>query len=119
MTTTYTPDLPADLPPVNDADYEKERDRWTEPPIPLTRRVTTPDFPIDSLPGPIAEMVRALSTATQADPAMAGTSSLSVLAACCGGAAEIEVRPGWREPCASTRRRLPSRANGNRPSSHQ
>jgi hypothetical protein len=43
-------------------------------------------------------MVNALSDATQTDPAMAGTSALTALAACTGGHAEIEVRPGWREP---------------------
>jgi hypothetical protein len=43
-------------------------------------------------------MINAVSEATQTDPAMAGTSALTALAACTGGHAEIEVRPGWREP---------------------
>ena len=64
----------------------------------MTHPVTIPTFPVDSLPEPIAKMVGAVSHATQTDPAMAATSALSALAACCGGHAEIEIRPGWREP---------------------
>jgi replicative DNA helicase len=67
-------------------------------PIPLTRTIPIPDFPVDSLPEAIADMVQAVGEATQTDPAMAGTSALSALAACAGGHAEIEVRRGWREP---------------------
>jgi len=43
-------------------------------------------------------MVRALSEATQTDPAMAATSALSALSACVGGRVEVEIRSGWREP---------------------
>jgi replicative DNA helicase len=67
-------------------------------PEPLTRAVDVPAFPVQSLPSAIADMVCAVSEATQTDPAMAGTSALSALAACTGGHAEIEIRPGWREP---------------------
>ena len=67
-------------------------------PIPLTRTVPIPPFPTDALPGPIADMVTALAEATQTDPGMPGTSALSVLSACTGGHAVIEIRPGWREP---------------------
>jgi replicative DNA helicase len=67
-------------------------------PIPLTHRVDLPPFPTDALPNDIAAMVRAVSEATQTDPAMAATSALSALSACTGGHAEIEIRSGWREP---------------------
>ena len=67
-------------------------------PIPLTQTVPIPPFPVDALPGPIAEMVHAVSEATQTDPAMPATSALSALSACTGGHAEIEIRGGWREP---------------------
>ena len=67
-------------------------------PIPLILRRAVPMFPVDLLPKPMADMVTGLAEATQTDPAMAGTSALSVLSACCGGHAVIEVRPGWREP---------------------
>jgi hypothetical protein len=66
-------------------------------PVPLSQAVQMPPFPVDALPDPIAQMVRAVSEATQTDPAMAATSALSALSACCGGHAEIEIRHGWRE----------------------
>ena len=67
-------------------------------PIPLTGVVSLPSFPVDAFPKPIADMVNAVAEATQTDPAMAGTSALTALAACAGGHAEIEIRHGWREP---------------------
>jgi replicative DNA helicase len=67
-------------------------------PIPLTQTMPIPVFPVDMLPGPVADMVRATAESTQTDPAMAGTSALSALSACTGGHAEIEIRGGWREP---------------------
>ena len=54
-------------------------------PIPLIQRCPVPPFPVESLPEPIAAMVTGLAETTQTDPAMASTSALSVLAACCGG----------------------------------
>jgi hypothetical protein len=68
------------------------------PPIPLTGVVSLPSFPVDVFPKPIADMVRGVAESTQTDPAMAGTSALSSLAACTGGHAEVEIRNGWREP---------------------
>ncbi len=73
-------------------------DRFEDDPIPLTQAAVVPSFPVDALPTPFADMVRALSEATQTDPAMAATSTLSVLSACVGGRVEVEVRRGWREP---------------------
>src|SRR5436190_23025723 len=72
-------------------------DRFDGDPIPLTSMAKLPDFPVDSLPKPIAAMVLGVSQATQTDPAMPGTSALSALSVCTGGHAEIEVRSGWRE----------------------
>jgi replicative DNA helicase len=73
-------------------------DQFDGDPIPLTSTARLPDFPVDSLPKPIAAMVLGISQATQTDPAMPGTSALSALSVCTGGQAEIEVRSGWREP---------------------
>lgn len=67
-------------------------------PIPLTQTVSIPPFPVDSLPQAISDMVCAVADFTQTDTAMAGTASLTALAACTGGRAEIEVRAGWQEP---------------------
>lgn len=79
--------------PIDDTDALFDGD-----PIPLRRTVPIPAFPVDMLPGPIAEMVHAVAEATQTDPAMSATSALSALSACTGGHAEVEVRGGWREP---------------------
>jgi hypothetical protein len=75
-----------------------------EEPIPLAPDIVdVPPFPVDALPEVIANMVTELAEATQTDPAMAGTSALSVSAASVGGHAEIQIRRGWREPlCLST-----------------
>jgi hypothetical protein len=68
------------------------------PPVQLTRRGQLPDFPVEALPPVLAAMVAAVAEFTQTDPGMAGTSALTVLSACAGGRAEVEVRSGWREP---------------------
>jgi len=94
-TTTAEPMPECDWPADTDTDAKAGA---ADAPIPLMQTVTIPDFPVDALPEPVARMVQAVSEATQTDPAMAGTSALSALAACCGGHAEIEIRPGWREP---------------------
>jgi hypothetical protein len=68
-------------------------------PIPLINNpVEVPQFPVDALPPVFARKVTELAEATQTDPAMAGTSALSVLSACAGGHARIQIRDGWREP---------------------
>ena len=68
------------------------------PPIPLTPRFIDRPFPVEALPEPYRSMVISVAEATQTDVAMAGVSVLSVLAAAVGGCAEVQVRPGWREP---------------------
>jgi replicative DNA helicase len=75
-----------------------------ERPIPLNGyRVDVPTFPVDALPEVFSRKVAELAEATQTDPAMAGTSALTTLAACVGGHAKVEVRPGWVEPlCLNT-----------------
>lgn len=96
---------PADEPPVIDRTDEtvatapNQRDAW-EPPEPLGRSSgRLPGFPVNVLPEPFAGMVTAVAEFSQTDAGMAGTSVLGMLAACCGGRAVVEARPGWREPC--------------------
>ncbi|MDP9459169.1 MAG: YfjI family protein [Actinomycetota bacterium] len=67
-------------------------------PIPLTNAPDLPPFPTDAFPGWLQEMVEGVAEFTQTDAGMAGTISLGVLAAVAGGHAEVQVRPGWREP---------------------
>jgi hypothetical protein len=84
-----------------DASYDDEsaESEFDDDPIPLTgNTVDVPTFPVDALPDVIANKVVELAEATQTDPAMAATSALSVLAACAGGHAKIQVRRGWCEP---------------------
>jgi hypothetical protein len=70
-----------------------------EDPIPLVGNlVEVPPFPVDALPTAFARKITELAEATQTDPAMAATSVLSVLSACAGGHARIQIRHGWREP---------------------
>ena len=67
-------------------------------PTPLTAKRSCPDFPVEALPPPVSRMVSAVAVFTQTDPAMAGSTSLAMLAAAAGGRAQVEVRAGWREP---------------------
>jgi hypothetical protein len=70
-----------------------------EDPIALVGNlVEVPPFPVDALPTVFARKIAELAEATQTDPAMAATSALSVLSACAGGHASIQIRHGWREP---------------------
>jgi replicative DNA helicase len=78
---------PTSVPPM--ADERAQQDSPDDDPIPLTQPVQIPPFPVDSLPKPVADMVKATAEATQTDPAMAGTSALSAMSACTGGHAEI------------------------------
>jgi hypothetical protein len=78
---------------------ESVRDTTTDTtPVPLTNAPDLPPFPTEALPGWLQEMVSAVAEFTQTDAGMAGTISLGVLATVAGGHAEVQVRPGWREP---------------------
>lgn len=71
---------------------------FAEAPTPLDRISALPEFPVDTLPEPIADMVRSIAEATQTDPGMAGTIALGALSAAAGGYVEVEPRPNYREP---------------------
>lgn len=68
-----------------------------EPPIPFAT-VETPDFPTESLPGPLAAFVECLADSTQTPEEMAGVLSLGVLATAFQSKYEVEITPDWREP---------------------
>jgi replicative DNA helicase len=55
-------------------------------------------FPVEVLPGWLGEYVAVVATATQTPSDLAGMLALAVLATVAAGAAEVEPRPGWREP---------------------
>ncbi|MQA14674.1 MAG: DUF3987 domain-containing protein [Pseudonocardiaceae bacterium] len=71
--------------------------RW-EPPTPLAPRRALPRFPVDALPGWLAQHVEAVATFTQTPPDLAGCVALAALSAAAGGRARVQVRPGWVEP---------------------
>ncbi|WP_225438845.1 YfjI family protein [Candidatus Frankia nodulisporulans] len=85
------PHNPTLTPPVNGGPM------W-ELPVPLTSPAPPPPFPIEVFPDWLADMVRAVATFTQTDPAMAGAVALAVLSACAGGRLQVEPIAGWREP---------------------
>jgi hypothetical protein len=70
---------------------------WPQP-IPLTARHTPPPFPVDMLPGWVADMVAAVAEFTQTPADLAGCIGLAALSTAAGGRAEVEVRGSWREP---------------------
>lgn len=55
-------------------------------------------FPVDALPGPAAEYVRASATAVGCADAMVALPVLSVLSAAIGGAARLHLKRTWKEP---------------------
>ena len=57
-----------------------------------------PPFPTSAFPAWLREFVEAEAIATQTPPDLAAMLAISVCAAAVAKAAEVEVRPGWREP---------------------
>jgi replicative DNA helicase len=91
---TYPPgrDLPLDGGATILSDFDAVR------PIPLRLPRVRRAFPTGALPTSVAAMVEAVAEFTQTPADLPGTVALAVLAACAGGRAVVEVRPGWREP---------------------
>lgn len=58
---------------------------------------TLPDVPLDAFPEGIGEYLAAVAKNRCVDPAMPATFGLGIAAAAIGRAAEIELRPDWRE----------------------
>jgi hypothetical protein len=76
---------------------EHRAEPW-EHPVPLTARRFLPRFPVDALPGWVADQVWAVAEFTQTPPDLAGCVALAALSTAAGGRAVVEVRSGWREP---------------------
>lgn len=68
-----------------------------EKPIPFDT-IKTPDFPVDTLPAPVAAFVEALAESTQTPPEMAGILSLGVLATAFQSKYTVQITPDWSEP---------------------
>ncbi|MCE7871441.1 DUF3987 domain-containing protein [bacterium CPR1] len=69
---------------------------WPEP-IPF-ESWDPPPFPLEVLPGWLAEFVTGLATATQTPSDLPAMLALSTIGVATMGKVEIEARPGWREP---------------------
>jgi replicative DNA helicase len=74
--------------------------RSWEPPIPLGMATDVPAFPVEVLPGWLAEYVATVATATQTPPDLAGMLALAVLATVAAGAVEVQPGPAGGSPCA-------------------
>ncbi|SDH16770.1 Protein of unknown function [Lentzea fradiae] len=73
-------------------------DTW-EPPVPLTAaQRALPPFPVDVLPGWMADMVNAVTEFTQTPPDLAGCVALAALSTAAGGRITARIRPGWTQP---------------------
>lgn len=77
---------------------QQETQRWDGNPTPLSARWMRPPFPVDALPGWLADQVAGVAEATQTPPDLAGSVALAVLSAAAGGRAVVRARPGWEEP---------------------
>jgi replicative DNA helicase len=77
--------------------HRAEFDGW-DPPSPLTSTRPTPRFPVDTLPGWIANYVLAEAEATQTPPDLAALLTLTAVASAAGGNVRVEGKPGWVEP---------------------
>ncbi|TWP51240.1 DUF3987 domain-containing protein [Lentzea tibetensis] len=71
-----------------------------EDPAPLMGRSAAhlPPFPLEVLPGWVADQVAGIATETQTPPDLAGCIGLAALSTAAGGRAEVAVRGLWREP---------------------
>lgn len=70
---------------------------WEAPSV-LPCGGTLPPFPLEALPGWLADHVSALSVFTQTPLDLPGAVALAALSTALGGRVVVEVRPGWREP---------------------
>ncbi len=68
-----------------------------EAPVPF-ETIDVPDFPVHSLPAPLASFVDALSESTQTPKEMAGILSLGVLATAFQSRYMVEINSDWKEP---------------------
>lgn len=67
-------------------------------PIPLGKRGTLPDMPLDAFPGWLADMIGAVAEEAQTPVDLPGCVALSVLSTAAGGRAVVNIRGTWTEP---------------------
>lgn len=76
---------------------EPPRDDEWEAPIPLGKPRPEP-MPENLIPGPVGEMVKAVSAFTETPYELGAGLSMAAVAACVAGKYEVQIKPGYREP---------------------
>jgi hypothetical protein len=74
----------------------EEPAEW-DPPIPFNE-YRLPPFPVQALPGWLADYVQAVATATQTTTDLAGMLVLTAVAAACAKKVEVQINEGYVEP---------------------
>ncbi|MFC7622454.1 YfjI family protein [Microlunatus sp. GCM10028923] len=69
-----------------------------EPYLPLTPERQLPQFPLDGVPGWLADMITETATALQVPIDLPATLGLAGLAVAAGGRVDVSPIPGWVEP---------------------
>ena len=72
-------------------------EQW-EPPLPLGMARALPAFPVDALPGWVADEVTAVAEFTQTPPDLPACIALSALSTAIAGRTTVRIRPGWDQP---------------------
>lgn len=84
---------------LSDGTVKVEPMPWDEPiPFEAFDPFVTPEFPIESLPAPIAALVEALADSTQTPVEMSAALSLGVLATAFQSRYTVEITSDWKEP---------------------
>jgi hypothetical protein len=81
---------------VSPQEYNNPNPGWDEP-LPFSRYTMAP-FPVDALPEPIANYVKAVAESTQTSVDMAGSIAISVLSTCLQKKYRIQGKSDWVEP---------------------
>lgn len=81
---------------VSPQEYNNPNPGWSEP-LPFSRFTMAP-FPVDALPDPIADYMKAVAESTQTSVDMAGSIAISVLSTCLQKKYRIQGKSDWVEP---------------------
>jgi len=76
---------------------DKLREAGWEEPVPLSGPALA-SLPVEVLPGPLGEMVQAVTVEQQVPPDLPALLGLGTLSAAVGGRVEVLVQDGWAEP---------------------
>lgn len=92
----YRKKVSADPTYVSPQEYNNPNPGWPEP-LQFSK-FTLLKFPVDALPAPIGDYVRAVAESTQTSEDMAGTIALSILSTCLQKKYLVQGKADWKEP---------------------